>query len=100
MNKEQFLLLKLSEECAEVAQRCSKQIQFGKYEVQSGQNLTNAERLKNEIVDFMSIVTLLQDAGEIPELGPAGPAFIEKKQKLQKYLKLSASLGTLPEIEL
>jgi hypothetical protein len=34
MTREQFLLLKLSEECAEAAQRASKQIQFGKTETQ------------------------------------------------------------------
>ena len=32
MNLEQFYLLKLAEECSEVAQRALKQMQFGKNE--------------------------------------------------------------------
>jgi NTP pyrophosphatase (non-canonical NTP hydrolase) len=100
MTKEQFLLLKLAEECAEVAQRCSKQIQFGKHEVQNGQALTNGERLKNEIKDLMVLVTMLEEIKEIPEIDNFSQAHINKRIKLQKYLDLSTQLGMLPEIKL
>ena len=40
MTKTQFLLLKLAEECAEVAQRAIKQIQFGKDERQKDRKIT------------------------------------------------------------
>lgn len=100
MNRSQFLLMKLAEECAEVAQRAIKQIQFGKFEIQKDQPLTNAERLKQELLDLRSITRLLQRAGELPEIttDEETNALIAKRNKLQKYLNLSTSLGQLPEI--
>lgn len=100
MKLTQFLLLKLMEECDEVSQRASKQIQFGKFEIQTKQNLTNAERLKLELIDLFAVVKLLQAAGEIPELDDVDldKAIEEKKQKMQKYLGYSRKLGELPEI--
>lgn len=94
--------MKLSEECAEVAQRCSKQIQFGKLETQNGQGLTNAERLKNELLDLMAVTTLLQMEMEIPTWTNEDlmMAVMKKRDKMQKYLDLSASLQELPPIKL
>lgn len=102
MRKTQYLLLKLGEECAEVAQRCSKQIQFGKSEAQKGQGLTNGERLKNELLDLMAVTTLLQMEMEIPTWTNEDlmVAVIQKRDKMQKYLDLSASLNELPPIKL
>lgn len=102
MKPGQFLLLKLMEECTEVGQRCSKQIQFGKLEVQVNQPLTNAERLKQELLDLYSLVHLLQERGELPEISDAEVqiALINKKAKLQKYLNMSYDLKELPEITL
>ncbi len=106
MTREQFLLLKLAEECMEVAQRCSKQIQFGSLEVQNTDShqsqLTNAERTKQELLDLFSLVTMLWERKYLPEI-----EFVEfeiaktkKQDKLQKYLDYSAQLGILPEIKL
>lgn len=102
MRREQFLLLKLAEECAEVAQRASKQIQFGDTEVQVGQSLTNGERLKQELLDLNVIVGMLQDSSEIPTWSKKEykQAMKAKKQKLQKYIDLSVKLGRLPEIKI
>jgi NTP pyrophosphatase (non-canonical NTP hydrolase) len=102
MKKNQFLLLKLAEECVEVAQRCSKQIQFGKDEIQRDQLKTNGDRLKSELLDLLVIVRMLQLEDEIP--GWSHKEFVlaknQKKEKMQKYLTLSAILGQLPEIKL
>lgn len=110
MNKQQFLLLKLSEECAEVAQRCSKQIQFGAAQIQKGNEvkggtaapdkeagLTNGERLKKELTDLYVLVHLLQIDEQIPptsrkEFKDAKKAKIEK---LNRYLVFSRHLGEL-----
>lgn len=102
MKKNQFLLLKLAEECAEVAHRASKQIQFGKDEKQKDQSLANGERLRGELLDLVVIWRMLEDEGEIPKFTAdmADSAYLSKKIKLQKYLDLSHSLGQLPEIEL
>lgn len=108
MTKEKFLLLKLIEECAEVAQRASKQIQFGTHESQ-GQSglsdnktpetqLTNAQRLKAELTDLYVIVNLLQLNGAIPPTA-GGKEFrlakVKKIAKLNKYLAYSRQLGEI-----
>lgn len=102
MEKHQFLLLKLSEECAEVSQRAIKQIQFGALEVQTGQGKDNAERLHDELVDLLCIIKMLIDDREISsfDIKLFRDRFEQKKEKLQKYLDYSFELGELPEIKL
>lgn len=102
MKKNQFLLLKLMEECAEVIQRAAKQIQFGKDEVQKDREESNQQRLKGELLDLVSVAILLINDGEIPQWshGELVDAALVKTAKMQRYLKLSADLGQLPEITL
>lgn len=102
MTKQQFLLMKLAEECAEVAQRAIKQIQFGRLEVQEGQELSNGQRLTNELLDLEIIKDLLEAEFEIPgwTYSQYREATEKKKIRLQKYLYLSAQLKQLPEITL
>lgn len=112
MNREQFLLTKLSEECAEVSQRALKQIQFGRDQVQKGTEVkdgtpapdkeigfSNARRLTNELIDLLAIAALLQDAGEVLEIPSKefDTAKATKIVKLNKYLKFSQELGTIPK---
>lgn len=102
MNCSQFLLLKLAEECSEVAQRAIKQIQFGKLEIQHDQFFTNCERLKQELLDLYAIAAMLEEIQELPEItfGEEAEAFERKRKKLQKYLDYSAQLGQIQEIKL
>jgi hypothetical protein len=60
-SKEDYLIICLAEECAEVAQRCSKMLRFGKDNVQEGQFLTNAERLIYEYNDLRAVVEMLEE---------------------------------------
>jgi len=102
MTREQFLLIKLSEECAEVSQRALKQIQFGINEVQEGNPFTNAQRLKSELLDLFCIVKILEDSQAFEEFtGEEFDLALENKiKKLQKYVDYSYSLGVLPEIKI
>jgi NTP pyrophosphatase (non-canonical NTP hydrolase) len=61
MNREQFLLTKLAEECAEVAQMALKTQQFGMNESKPGQLATNKDRLHAELNDLNAIVQMLND---------------------------------------
>jgi hypothetical protein len=63
LDKRQHRLLKLMEECAEVAHRASKQILFGKQEIQHGQELTNAERLRGEVLDLLLCIRFCEREG-------------------------------------
>lgn len=95
LDRAQFLLTKLTEECAEVAQRAAKQIQFGKEEVQDGQELNNAQRLRLEVNDLLNIVVMLVEVGEIPTITilEKEASYQAKVLKIAKYLKRSQGLG-------
>lgn len=110
MTREQFILLKLAEECQEVAQRAIKQIQFGANQIQRGTEvkggtpapdkeagLTNGQRLNNELTDLSVMVNLLRLAGQLPWVSTAEfQAAKEKKvEKLNKYVEFSRQLGEL-----
>lgn len=97
MNRQEFLLTLLSEECAEVTQRCTKALRFGLDEVQTGQELSNAARINYEFCDLLSIHQTLVDEGYLPHMTNAEiqAAHAKKKQKATKYDKMSRDLGTL-----
>jgi len=86
---ENFLLLSLMEECAEVAQRCSKAIKFGLKEKQLDQNLTNNERLIDELEDLYGVAKVLQDEESINHTN--FERVLAKKPRLEKYFKYSQS---------
>lgn len=98
---DQFFLLKLMEECSEVAQRCSKQVQFGAYEKQANSpsetknEQPNRDRLRAELNDLLAVVDVLLELGQIPEISPHEllEAKNEKRAKIQKYLNYSQELG-------
>lgn len=107
MKIEQFMLLKLAEECNEVAKRAIKQIQFGSNQSQSQDGLSpekvhapNRQRLREEVIDVLCIVKVLIDLDEIDEIfiKDLEPAYITKMQKIGRYLRYSMELGEI-EIE-
>ncbi len=63
LNRTEYLLVKLGEECADVAQRATKAITFGIDEVQHDQPFTNAERIVQELADLSATVDMLADYG-------------------------------------
>jgi len=97
MTLQQYLLMKLAEECAEVAQRALKAAQFGLDEVQKGQDLNNAERIYGELNDLHSITILLNDTIPGFDYTPDMKAMKAKRNKLKKYKKLSEAQGQVVE---
>jgi NTP pyrophosphatase (non-canonical NTP hydrolase) len=103
----QFLLTKLAEECAEVAQRALKQIQFGAEESQATNSInagrvftdemkpTNAQRLRGEINDLVATIDLLTLFQEIPVVSDAELLEIKKAkwEKITRYQEYSRKLG-------
>lgn len=98
LTREQWLLGKIAEEAAEVAQRALKAQQFGLTEVQRDQVFTNGQRLLQETWDLVVVLRLLcGDGSELPEAGWT----IRKYDKLRKYLQLSQGQGQVdPEVRL
>lgn len=96
LTKEQYLLIQLAEECAEVSHRVSKALRFGLAEVQEGQTLTNSERLVAEIVDCVAVMDVIHDAGILDLNDTVLEAkFEEKKDKIAKYMAYSRDNGIL-----
>lgn len=94
MNKIEYLLVCLAEECAEVAQRCTKALRFGLSEVQDGQELTNEQRLKYELTDLYTLIYMLENEGlNIESIDP--DASFLKEQKVKKYMNYVVTKGTL-----
>lgn len=105
MTIKQFLLLKTMEECDEVSQRASKQMQFGRDEAQGtgvhGEDATiyptNSQRLRGEVNDLLSMIRMLEFLGELSEASDVelACAYAAKYAKIAKYLKYSQDLGNV-----
>ena len=97
MNRKEHLLTILSEECNEVGKRASKTLRFGVYEIQPGQPFNNYKRLRDEIHDFLAVVTMLEDELDCDFLSRDERYSREKKEKVEAYLKHSRTMGTLDD---
>ena len=84
--RQRELLTILIEECAEVAQRATKLLRFGRDEIQPGQNLTNAQRLSAELGDLMVMVNMCRDAELISFVDMEAAKDI-KRAKVVKFLQ-------------
>lgn len=71
MKIDQYILTKIAEEASEVAQRALKAAQFGPDQIEPGQELTNAERLIEEVYDLGIWVQIAAD-NHITEQGTRG----------------------------
>jgi hypothetical protein len=95
MTRQEQLLVILTEECAEVSQRASKALRFGLTDpagTEPGQPYTNKDRLLMEINDLYAVIDMTFGS-EGPYLSPM--LIQDKKEKVEKYLKLSKKLGLL-----
>jgi len=92
LTREQYLLTKLAEEAAEIAQMALKTQQFGLNEVRAGQDLTNKQRLIGELNDLFAIVEILNDEYDLG-FKPDYDATMKKIEKIKKYYALSQDLG-------
>lgn len=99
LTETQHLLLCLAEECAEVAQRVSKALRFGLYEVQEGHTLTNAQRIAVELDDLMAVAQILHVRGILPDHSDERTK--RKRERVALYMDYARACGTLedPEVQ-
>jgi len=93
MTREDQLLIVMSEECNEVGQRISKALRFGLKEKQKGQDEDNAQRIIYEFSDLIAVYEMLRDEGSLPSVTTYN--LNVKKERVEKYLKLSEAQGRL-----
>ncbi|VWD49771.1 hypothetical protein BLA17378_08635 [Burkholderia aenigmatica] len=94
MTLTQYLLVKIAEEAAEVAQIALKTAHFGLSETQPGRAESNAQRIYAELNDLNAMVLRLNDVafGEF-HYEPDHIAMSQKMAKVEHYLAYSRSLG-------
>lgn len=104
MTRKEALLVMLMEECNEVAQRASKILRFGVNEVQPGQEKTNAQRLMDEVEDFIGVYQMITGCAVAPseECYRRDPVdvmagIMNKKAKVEKFLEYSKECGTITD---
>lgn len=96
MNRADYLLSHLVQECAEVIVRITKAQMFGLDEIQPGQEFTNWERLMQEMADVVAIGEVMNSEEILPQSFPAMNDYIErKKQKAAQFSNHSRELGRL-----
>jgi hypothetical protein len=92
MNRQQYLLMKLAEEAAEVAQIALKTMAFGMHETSPWHPDNNAKRCHAELNDVMGIISMLnEEFGFGYEVDEA--AVQAKKDKVNHYYAYSVQLG-------
>lgn len=97
MNRKEHLLVILAEECNEVGQRATKALRFGVNEIQPGKEENNAQRLKYEYNDLISIIEMLQEEGVLPPEMFSRDMIDKKKEQVRHFLGYSEKIGTLKE---
>ena len=96
MNRQEHLLVILSEECAELSKEASKALRFGLNDHEPEKIETNAQRIVAEFNDLFAIIGMLKDIGSLDEKELVNIKSIEaKKKKVEKWLNYSQSVGTL-----
>lgn len=88
MTNVDHLLVILGEECAEVAQRTSKAIRFGLFEVQPGQTEDNKTRIERELSDLMAVADMLGFKVSEEQME-------EKRAKVRKFMAYARECGQL-----
>lgn len=97
MNREEYLLDCLSEECAELAQVASKSLRFGLNNKVPGtkEEKTNTDDLITEYLQIVAVIEMLQEIGSIPVIDYRKATKIKKKKKdkvsffMKKYFNKS-----------
>jgi NTP pyrophosphatase (non-canonical NTP hydrolase) len=94
MNVEEHLLICLAEECAEVAQACSKALRFGLADQWPERgDITNAENIARELEDLFGVVRMLYARGMIRDCDNART--LAKSRKVANYMAYARARGTL-----
>lgn len=98
MTKDEYLLVVLSEECAEVQQAISKALRFGlNNRHPDTPGCTNEYNILYEFYQLEEVMYMLFDSGVLHEFSPLNKFNIQKDKmnKVEHYLLLSRGLGII-----
>lgn len=97
MTSEQWLLIKLAEECAEVIKECTKSLNYGLNHTNPYNKTVNSVLLVEELNDILGVSKLLVGYEIIPILWDDINRIESKKNKVLKSLEYAKSLGIVTE---
>ena len=95
MNKTEYLLTCLGEECNEIALAVAKSLRFGLDSTNPSTNKTNADEIRYELTDLIGVLELLDKYKILSMTNYTAKAIKTKKDKLEHYMKVSKMKGTL-----
>jgi len=106
MTRTEHLLFVLAEECAEVAQRCSKAARFTLEERQAENKMateltreslySNGQRISLELTHIFAVAEMLLCDETIPEFNTPAEKLL-KSVKVEQFLEYSKKVGTLKD---
>jgi len=96
MNRQEYLLVCLNEECLEVAKEADKALRFGldDWAPNSLPSDTNRKKITQELTDLISVAQMLKDELYIDEY-MVEENITTKKNKVEYYMSISEQLGIL-----
>jgi len=96
MNYEEYLLITLSEELAEVQQEISKVLRFGKDNTDDrpgGKTTTNGENLEIEFQEAIAVLALIRDAGITKQAMNFAKIDKDKRERVLRYYKITKEIS-------
>ncbi len=97
MTRQEHLISIAAEEAVEVAQRATKALRFGLYEVQPGQEKSNLIRMMEEYCELAAAISMLL-AGRVGAVVDFDKLVALKTEKVEKFLRYSEHCGTLEKV--
>jgi len=90
----EHILKKITEECSEVIKEISKAELFGMEDCEPGQELSNKEKIQDELADLLGAIELVCEHGILNDREIFNREKVEaKKAKILKWLKYSQDKG-------
>lgn len=96
MNRQEYLLVCLNEECLEVAKEVDKALRFGldDWSPSGPSSETNRKKISQELTDLIAVAQMLKDEMCIDEY-MIEENLNRKKDKVEYYMSVSEKLGIL-----
>lgn len=94
MNRQEYLLIMLAEECAEVQHAVSKALCFGLNNWKPGTDITNGKQIDKKLGELLAVYSILVEENILPEspIAEADVIFYSKRKRIEACIQYSQSL--------
>ena len=95
MNKQEYLLTCIAEECGELQHAIFKMLRFGTEDRHPDGGDTNVENFFKELTDLVAVIDLAEQEGVLPEVQTPEQGIQAKQEKVLEFMEYSEVQGTL-----